>query len=194
MNGSVNLGTTDEGRWPANVILDEQAGAMVDAQSGSTHSTVGAPRTGQPGNGYGMTHTGGEYADFGGASRFFYCAKASTAERNAGCDEFERQKVDDGRTIPADNAYQRGDTLRLNVHPTVKPLELTEYIARLILPPKRETDRRLLVPFSGSGSEMIRALKAGWDFVQGVELSADYAEIAGKRIKAHTAQQGFDFS
>lgn len=45
--------------------------------------------------------------------------------------------------------------------------------------------RRILVPFSGSGSEMIGALKAGWDEVQGIELSAEYVDIAHARIAHH---------
>jgi len=74
-----------------------------------------------------------------------------------------------------------------NPHPTVKPTDLIEYLARLILPPARSTPRRLLVPFAGSGSEMIGALRAGWDEVVGVELV--YADLARERLthadKAH---------
>ena len=64
--------------------------------------------------------------------------------------------------------------------PTVKPLSLTKYLATLIKPP---TGGRLLVPFSGSGSEMIGALQAGWEFVEGVELTEEYIPIAEARIK-----------
>ncbi len=76
-----------------------------------------------------------------------------------------------------------------NHHPTVKPIALAEYLARLILPPKRDTPRRLLVPFSGSGSEIIGALRAGWDEVVGIELSPEYAEIAEARIAHWIAGQ-----
>jgi site-specific DNA-methyltransferase (adenine-specific) len=93
------------------------------------------------------------HADSGGASRFFYCAKASRSERGEG-----------------------------NTHPTVKPLKLCEYLARLILPPERDTPRRLLVPFSGSGSEMIGALRASWDEVEGIENNEAYVEIAHRRL------------
>ena len=84
------------GRWPANLILDEGAGALLDQQSGTSKSTQGKPRKGAPGEGYGMTHTGAEHSDSGGASRFFarvdfgevdrfmYCPKASRSEREAG--------------------------------------------------------------------------------------------------------------
>ena len=67
-----------------------------------------------------------------------------------------------------------------NHHPTVKPLSLTKYLATLIKPP---TGGRLLVPFSGSGSEMIGALQAGWEYVEGVELTEEYIPIAEARIK-----------
>lgn len=71
-----------------------------------------------------------------------------------------------------------------NTHPTLKPIDLCKYLARLILPPPRVDGkpRRLLVPFSGAGSEMIGALQAGWDEVVGIELEAEYDTIAKARI------------
>lgn len=72
-----------------------------------------------------------------------------------------------------------------NFHSTVKPLSLTKYLATLIKPP---TGGRLLVPFSGSGSEMIGALQAGWDYVEGIELTEEYIPIAEARIKYWTKQ------
>ncbi len=100
------------------------------------------------------------YGDTGTASRFFYCAKASRGERNAGCGGLEKQ----------------------NNHPTVKPLALCKYLATLILPPKRKSPRRILVPFAGSGSEMIGALLAGWDRVYGIEKEGEYVTIAKARL------------
>ena len=70
-----------------------------------------------------------------------------------------------------------------NDHPCVKPLRLCQYLATLILPPARETPRRLLVPFSGTGSEIIGALLAGWDEVVGIELDERYIRIAEHRIR-----------
>ena len=98
-------------------------------------------------------------------SRYFYCAKASTRERNTGCD---------GR----------------NIHPTVKPLDLCRYLATLILPPadRPQGPRRLLVPFSGSGSEMVGAILAGWDDVTGIEREAEYVEIAKARLSHHSGK------
>ena len=96
------------GRWPANVVLDESQAAALDEQSGTSESRIGKPRGAASGDGWGMTATGAEYADSGGASRFFYTAKAASAERpKAG-------KV---------------------AHPTVKPLDLMRWLVRLVTPP-----------------------------------------------------------
>ncbi len=70
-----------KGRWPANVVLDETTAAEVDRQSGATRSRIGKHRGTVSGAGWGTTANGTEYDDEGGASRFFYIARASTAER-----------------------------------------------------------------------------------------------------------------
>jgi len=150
------------GRWPANVLLDEESAAQLDKQSGTSsyarHSTKRSSTKEISGTQFAGGYSGQPsvtigFGDSGGASRFFYCAKASKTERGEG-----------------------------NTHPTVKPLKLIEYLARLILPPERDTPRRLLVPFSGSGSEMLGALAAGWDEVIGIEREAAYVKIAKRRI------------
>ena len=158
------------GRWPANVLLDEQAAAMLDAQTGTLASGKMLPTaTTAPRAVFGQNASGGyttmeTYGDTGGASRFFYTSKASRDDRNHGL------------------------LSERNLHPTVKPTDLTEYLAKLILPPRRATPRRLLVPFAGSGSEMIGALRAGWDEVVGVELV--YFDLARERLtSADTAHQ-----
>lgn len=69
------------GRWPANVVLDGPMAAALDEQSGTSESRIGKPRGAASGDGWGMTATGVEYADSGGASRFFYTTKATSAER-----------------------------------------------------------------------------------------------------------------
>jgi DNA modification methylase len=79
---------SDNGRWPANVILDPEAAALLDEQTGESTSRIGQPRGAESGDGWGMTATGAEYADSGGASRFFYCPKADTTERNTGLDGY----------------------------------------------------------------------------------------------------------
>jgi site-specific DNA-methyltransferase (adenine-specific) len=108
------------GRWPANVCLDEAAAAVLDAQSGQSVSRLGTPRASSaPGNGYGMTHTGAEYSDSGGASRFFYCAKASRSEREAGLDCHEIVSV------CCDSWEEEGRQVQLRVDTAVFPPRVT---------------------------------------------------------------------
>ena len=170
--GSYAMDDTEVGRWPANVILDQDAAAQLDQATGTLTSGANPERRHSPKtrNAYGTFEgqpecTPARGADSGGASRFFYCAKASRSERGEG-----------------------------NTHPTVKPLKLCEYLARLILPPKRDTPRRLIVPFSGSGSEMIGATAAGWDEVVGIELNPDYCQMASARLAQVQPRLAFDIA
>jgi len=152
------------GRWPANLLLNEDAAAMLDEQSGLLKSgdRTGHRNTPKTRGIYGQYASHTEQptkGDTGGASRFFYCAKASRRERDAGLE---------------------GEH---NGHPTVKPLALCEYLARLILPPEAYRDEAtLLVPFAGSGSEMIGAWQAGWRNILGIELNDEYCQIARARL------------
>lgn len=129
-----------------------------------------------------LIHNGSDDIPFGEANRFFYTAKASKSERNAGLDGFEEKvtKVTNMYEMERENGTMRKLATKKNHHPTVKPLALTKYLANLIRPPK---GGRLLVPFSGSGSEMIGALQAGWEYVEGVELTEEYIPIAEARIE-----------
>lgn len=118
------------GRWPANVVHDGCDDVL------RTFPCVG---------------------DTAGASaaRFFYCAKASTAERNAG--------------LVGVN----------NTHSTVKPLALMQWLTRLVTP----SGGIVLDPFSGSGTTGVACVREGFGFV-GIEREANFAEIARARIAA----------
>lgn len=174
------------GRWPANLILDAEAGAMLDGQTGELHDR-GNYKPGEwktQGEWQGPSDPvpdGRSRGGSGGASRFFYCPKASRRERDAGLDGFEVKTCDDWQQA-MDPGAPRGVMPRANNHPCLKPLDLNRYLASLILPPKRDTPRRILVPFSGSGSEMIGALLAGWDEVVGIEKEQEYCDIANARL------------
>src|SRR6185437_8500839 len=78
------------GRWPANVVLDPEAAAMLDEQTGELTSGFMAAGTEREGIGYrgglGNRVANDTHGDSGGASRFFYCAKTSRGERWAGVD------------------------------------------------------------------------------------------------------------
>ncbi|MFP4600654.1 MAG: DNA methyltransferase [Persicimonas sp.] len=176
----------EQGRYPANLVLDERAAERLDRQTGDVRSAGDYPSN-STGTGSGVTYPGKRkqgqlYGDSGGASRFFYTAKASRAEREAGLFGFDTDTTDDGRNTPIDNPYQRGETERRNTHPTVKPVDLCRYFSAMLLPPERDTPRRVLTPFSGVGSEMIGHLLAGWDACIGIEINAEYIEIAKARI------------
>jgi hypothetical protein len=138
--------------------------------------------------------TAGGYSDAGGPSRFFYCSKVSTKEREAGLCEAglplrsagevtEREDGSDGLDSPRAGAGRTGGAR--NHHPTLKPIALTTWLARLIMPPAPGV---LLVPFAGAGSEMIGALKAGWGGVFGIEREAEYEPIARARL-AHWCKE-----
>lgn len=130
-----------------------------------------------------------------------YQAKASRGERDAGCEELLKQrsvsmnqlckncgKVKlDGRRVGqcCDNPNyidgQPNGNVR-NGHPCIKPISLTQYLATLLLPPVEYFPRRILIPFSGSGSEIIGAMLAGWDEIVAVEMEPEYVEIAQARV------------
>lgn len=109
--------------------------------------------------------------------RFWYNAKADVYQREAGLDGMNKR----AEGVGALRSRGRGSE-RANTHTTVKPVELIRYLAGLILPPPRDTPRRILVPFSGVSSEMIGCLQAGWDEVVGIEREAEYIEIAKTRL------------
>lgn len=112
----------------------------------------------------------------------YYSGKVTVSERNAGCDSLPlkvRNRVNPGGL---EHEPRFAPTLQQNNHPTLKPISLCKWIAGLLLPPAEYAPRRLLVCCSGTGSEMIGALLAGWDEVIGVEMSAAYCEIAESRL------------
>jgi site-specific DNA-methyltransferase (adenine-specific) len=188
-----------EGRWPANLILDEEAGRLLDEQSGTLTSGANPTRRSSDKfrDAYGdfrgqekcESHRG---ADAGGASRFFYCAKAGKAERNAGLDGLEGKRIGAkgngmARTCAtcgasvmdgcecADRTFE--NPVRPNHHPTVKPISLMAYLVRLVTPP----NGTVLDPFLGSGTTGCAAALEGFDFI-GIEREADYIAIAEARI------------
>lgn len=126
-------------------------------------------------------------------SRFFYCPKASRAERNAGVTSLEWQHTDfggNGKPGAGFNEVTHGKapTPAANNHPTVKPLELMRYLMRLVTPP----GGTVLEPFAGSGTTLVAAIIEGFNAV-GCELTADYLPIIEGRIgwayQQHAAQQ-----
>ncbi len=149
------------GRYPSNLLLDDRASALLDGQSGET--TSGAMK--EAVSGYdsdsstefieGVSGPQNQHGDSGGASRFFYCPKASTSERNMGVEE--------------------------NDHPTVKPVELMGYLIRLVTP----EGGKVLDPFGGSGTTGMAAVLEQKEFVivEKDEESATLAENRIKHVE-----------
>jgi site-specific DNA-methyltransferase (adenine-specific) len=147
------------GRWPANVILDPEAGALLDTQASEP------------------------------VSRFFYCAKASRAEREAGLQGHETKTGaqltgrQEGSVGLSAYAGTRGAQPRANIHPTVKPINLMRYLVRLVTP----SHGTVLDPFTGSGSTGCAAVLERVNFI-GIERETEYARIARARIAHHMHQ------
>ena len=150
---------TTEGRFPANIILDEEAGKVLDEQSGygkgqkNPKVQKGSKRYGenQFANGGMLVKDGwvsSTYDDKGGASRFFYCPKTSKKEKG-----------------------------EENNHPTVKPLKLMEYLIKLVTP----KGGVVMDCFMGSGSTGVAARNLGFKFI-GIEREQEYMDIAKQRI------------
>jgi site-specific DNA-methyltransferase (adenine-specific) len=180
------------GRWPANIIFDEAAGAELDAQSGTRPtSKPGSVVRRKAAEEYKNNSMGKEsraagtvaiaYGDEGGAARFFYCPKPSTAERNAGLEGVPTVRHSDrvANDLPGgDNPRNRTNADKTNFHPTVKPLALMRYLVRLVTPP----GGTVLDPFLGSGTTAMAAILEGFDW-RGCELTTDYLPIIDGRVK-----------
>jgi hypothetical protein len=182
--------TNTMGRWPANVILDEVTAGLLDEQTGVSVSRTGVnPEFGRKGGIMGVktprhdagTPTG--HNDTGGASRFFYQAKASKRDRNEGLEGLESR----GNRInaPREDENAKHSTVKQNFHPTVKPTQLMRYLIKLVTP----EGGTVLDPFTGSGSTGKAALLDGYKFV-GVELTAEYLPIIEGRLRWAMEQEG----
>lgn len=161
--GAINIDGCRVGcrRFPANVITD-----------GSEEALAGMPVA---------------FEDGIAGCRYFYCAKASSKDRDEGLANFEAAKRTDGhmRSNPASaRKFGANSGLSRNPHPTVKPTELMQYLVRLVTP----RGGKVFDPFMGSGSTgkacayETRERKAGYSFV-GIEMTEDYLPIAKARIE-----------
>jgi DNA modification methylase len=174
-----------QGRWPANILFDEEAAQVLDEQSGKCRSAGNYPSD-SIGTGNGTTYLptkpqGNLYADSGGASRFFYVAKASKSERNRGLEGMplkDSPKFDGGDFIRGEGNNAKEQKSQ-NFHPTVKPIKLMSYLIKLVTPP----NGTVLDPFMGSGSTGVAAKELGFNFI-GIEMNEEYLQIAEKRMEA----------
>lgn len=145
-------------RWPANVCLSHQP----TCQPGSCVVGCAARELDR-------------HAARTRPSRFFYSAKASRRERDAGCQQLPARTLD---LFPSANGHSRRHVR--NPHPTVKPLGLMRWLTRLVTPP----GGLVLDPFCGSGSTGCAAALEGRRFI-GIERDPDHATVARARITHH---------
>lgn len=120
-----------------------------------------------------------DYQTIGDSSRFFYTAKSSRKERNLGLDHLPTVLAG-GMSARQDGSLDGHVVYAKNNHPTVKPIKLIEYLATMLKPPI--DDSSILIPFSGSGSEIIGAMFAGWNVINAIEIDENYCNIAKHRV------------
>jgi len=181
------------GRWPANLIHDGSEEVVelfpvTTSGSGDKHGRKASSfMTSTDWEAFKGTSNGG---DSGSAARFFYCAKASKADRDEGCEGLEAREGAStsnggkaGKVMTVGAASLRGEPIAppksRNHHPTVKPADLMRYLCRLVTPPGGV----VLDPFMGSGSTGKAAILEGFRFI-GCEREAEYLDIARARIEA----------
>ena len=186
-------------------LLDEQSGELksgIAKRSKSGGKTFGGDNVKPP-----MEDLG--YSGKGGASRFFYVAKASKKERNAGCEGLPKGKdrnygggkgmnkrckkcqgwkFGEFNTCKCENPEWEDANkhpLKANNHPTVKPLKLMEYLCTLT---KTPTGGIVLDPFAGSGTTGLACQNTDRDFI-GIEREEEYVKIAEARLKFNGKQE-----
>jgi DNA modification methylase len=189
MNTSEVVGRESVGRWPANIILDEYTAELLDQQSGISKSlSHNRPHDTKWGFGVGNDNskeydyetgrTG--YSDVGGASRFFYVAKANKRDRNEGLNKLPEVRHSDRNAtdgVGGDNPRNRTNQPKQNFHPTVKPTALMQYLIRLVTP----NNGVVLDPFAGSGSTGKAAILENKHFI-GIEVTPEYLPIIEGRL------------
>jgi tRNA G10 N-methylase Trm11 len=181
-------------------ILDQQSGESKSSNTKRNRNTIGS---------FGMPNDNTpEYADKGGASRFFkqcnfeendivrfqYQAKASKSERNKGLEGFEEKlpNTNDFTNLPSarsnsintSSGKERVVLPNKNFHPTVKPIKLMQYLVRLVTPP----NGIVLDPFCGSGTTGVACKLEEFDFI-GLEQDAEYCKIAQARIDNYVEEE-----
>lgn len=200
-------GWNKQGRFPSNIIFSHHpeckeichpdcAVKILDEQSGISKSTGGSGeksiKSASPFFTSNSTKKGnnlGGLGDIGTASRFFYCAKASKAERNNGCENLAEKAMCDINKMGGSKCSMKTgsgndrNVLKNNHHPTVKPKKLMQYLIKLITPP----NGIVIDPFAGSGSTLIACKSLGFNFI-GIEKNTEYCKIAEARIAAEQAQ------
>jgi site-specific DNA-methyltransferase (adenine-specific) len=199
----------EQGRFPANIIFDEEAGQLLDEQSGISKSSktksplldiTGGSYNNHKGNTDKITERG--HNDKGGASRFFYCPKAAKSDRDEGLDNFEEkaQRVTSGGTrdfnarcascgkkfvgskstiCDCDNPITDNQVFKKKNN---HPTVKPVDLMRYLINLVTPPNGTILDPFMGSGSTGKAAVRCGVNFI-GIEKEQEYMEIASARIE-----------
>lgn len=154
-------GHDGSGRYPSNLLLDDVAAEQLDEQTGELESGRLTAEMNNTADSIPFDTTHGEFErkgqekdyqkNSGGASRFFYCAKANKSERTL------NGKID-------------------NAHPTVKPIDLMEWLVKLVT----RDGQIVLDPFCGSGTTLRAAKNLGREFI-GIEQQAKWCDVSRAR-------------
>jgi site-specific DNA-methyltransferase (adenine-specific) len=158
-------------------ILDEQSGVKASTRNMSYSRGGGDFIDGIPN----QKEKSWFKSEVGGASRFFYVAKASKAERNKGLEDFDTKQTTGGGGTYNEEAGAKYGSIKAegkNFHPTVKPIKLMQYLVKMITPP----NGIVLDPFCGSGTTGVACKLDAFQFV-GLEQDPEYSKIADARIK-----------
>ena len=206
-NGAVSWtsgknGVNEGGRFPANTILTYDETDFDEVCGGFPNTKGNNPK--QLGdNGFWFEEKRSSkqmsrgYEDSGSASRYFYNAKASKKDRDEGLDEFEEKnmRIEQNRGIHSagceyvENGKLKQNphlqsSIKRNIHPTVKPTELMQYLVRLVSP----NGATILDPFNGSGSTGKAVMyenkerNKNYKYI-GIELTEEYLPISKARIE-----------
>ena len=200
-NGSLGGGimrhgpeTKVTGRFPANIIhdgSDEVVSGFPETKSGARKKQPFSENK----NLWNKMGGGDCEASQGSASRFFYCAKASKSERNMGmkvkgtgsntynkkcvkCGKWQlKQGFTDDYTCRCKNPEWKIPTG--NVHPTVKPVKLMNYLVKLVKQPEKNL---ILDPFMGSGTTALACIENDVNWI-GIEREEEYIKIINARVE-----------
>ena len=149
----------NKGRFPANIILDEEAGEMLGDPKRFFYCAKASKSERNKG-----------------------CEELEEKEIRGGGgranDGYDDNDLEQQRLKKVAAAYGAVKVKRQNSHPTVKPLKLMEYLCTLT---KTPTGGIVLDPFMGSGTTGLACKNTGREFI-GIELNKEYCEIAEKRI------------
>jgi site-specific DNA-methyltransferase (adenine-specific) len=177
----------EKGRWPANLLLDEVSAELLDEQTGELKSGYAGKNSRAWGvanetsiNSWKPKNTVG-YRDFGGASRFFYQAKAKKKDKFIYCRDCEDVYPANDIDEHIHDHYKKNgkpDWSHIVKHPTVKPIKLIEYLVKLVTP----KNGICIDPYMGSGTTGVACRENGYKFI-GIEKDEEYFKIAMRHIR-----------